>query len=655
MIEGLNKIRSFQRGVTRRLRALELQDSLVLAVGVGAIVSAAAVLVVRLRPFQIQVWPLTAALLGAAVLGGLVAWFYRRPGERAAIFMIDGALGLDDRLITAASIDSRGGPHQPIEHALIEDAAARINDQKPSAIVPYRWPRHISYGLIGLVTLTVAITIPQKALPQSEEAAVARADIQSAGEMLAESAAQIGEAIEPGTTTARLAKEQGDLGQMLKASGEDRADALKKLSALGDRIQQRHRELQETRADDIVSLADQRLRAALEPKSNSQRAGKKMAGEGDAGDGLKDAPGATGAKKDSGDMSKAEPSRGQAETAGQTATPQEAAGQAKQSDASNKTPADNRNGNAAAESAAGERAGADGQNRPQEPVSGGAQVQAGGQQGPDEPAGQGDKGEQKDAPGESGGLAGALAGQAAKALPSMSGELLKKAAELRADQLDPATISALAKAAGSLAKDLSSIAQSKDFQQALEGLARQVNPEQLERVARELMKNEQLMRELEAAARLLAENQQAKELVAGLARSLGAAEESARERAARNGGQQSGTDGQGAGRGRAGRDPSKQGAGRGPSLSQATNQSEDLTGRGRDVRVSGNPRRGSGGEYLYLPSKAGTGSARAPYSTAYPQYRREAERAVRRSQVPPHLRSVVRGYFDAINPDGKKN
>ncbi len=80
-----------------------------------------------------------------------------------------------------------------------------------------------------------------------------------------------------------------------------------------------------------------------------------------------------------------------------------------------------------------------------------------------------------------------------------------------------------------------------------------------------------------------------------------------------------------------------------------------MAGRGRDVKVSGAARRGSSGEYLYLPSQASTGSARAPYSTAYPQYRREAERAVRRSQVPPHLRSVVRSYFDAINPDGKKN
>jgi hypothetical protein len=417
--------------------------------------------------------------------------------------------------------------------------------------------------------------------------------------------------------------------------------------------------LQETRADEIVSLADQKLRAALEPRSESKRAGKKTASETEAGEGLKDAPesGDTNkadTKKESVEQRAAEQSRGQTEPAGQADTPREPAVQSKEPAGSNKSQPDKRNGNVAGENAAGAQTGAEGQNRPQEPVSGregesstpqtgGAQGQPTQQQNPDEAREQGQQGEQS----KTGELAGALAGQAAKAMPGLSEQLLQKAGELRANQLDPESIAALARAAGSLAKDLSSIAQSKDFQQALEQLARQVNPEQLEQVARELMKNEELMRELRSAARLLAENQQAKEIVAGLARSLGAGRERARE--------QAGAQGERSGQGQGNQGQPGQGIGRGSALPQATNKSDALKGQGRDVRVSANARRGSGGEYLYLPSKAGTGSARAPYSTAYPQYRREAERAVRRSQVPPHLRSVVRSYFDAINPDGKKN
>ncbi|HST24012.1 MAG TPA: hypothetical protein VLR90_23110, partial [Blastocatellia bacterium] len=89
-------------------------------------------------------------------------------------------------------------------------------------------------------------------------------------------------------------------------------------------------------------------------------------------------------------------------------------------------------------------------------------------------------------------------------------------------------------------------------------------------------------------------------------------------------------------------------------LTQRTDGAIARTGQGRETKISGNVQRGNGGEYLYLKSKAGAGATRAPYSSAYPQYRREAERSVERSQVPPRMRSLVRSYFDAINPDTTK-
>src|SRR5207248_6639052 len=89
-------------------------------------------------------------------------------------------------------------------------------------------------------------------------------------------------------------------------------------------------------------------------------------------------------------------------------------------------------------------------------------------------------------------------------------------------------------------------------------------------------------------------------------------------------------------------------------LTEKTEGPRQPTGQGRDTRLSGNPQRGAGGEFLYLKSPAGRGASRAPYTSAYPQYRREAERSVERTQVPPRLRSVVKNYFDAINPDAAK-
>src|SRR4029453_12979151 len=71
------------------------------------------------------------------------------------------------------------------------------------------------------------------------------------------------------------------------------------------------------------------------------------------------------------------------------------------------------------------------------------------------------------APGETDALKAApdsLLKQAAKALPKLSEDLLKKAAQLRANELSPAAIEKLRKAAEFLSRDLEQIAQSKELQ-----------------------------------------------------------------------------------------------------------------------------------------------------------------------------------------------
>jgi hypothetical protein len=242
-----------------------------------------------------------------------------------------------------------------------------------------------------------------------------------------------------------------------------------------------------------------------------------------------------------------------------------------------------------------------------------------------------------------------LAQQAAKALPKLSEELLKKAAELRADELKPGDIEKLRKAAEFLAGDLAKIAQSEELQKALQEMARQIRPEQIEQVARELGNQEQLKRELEAAARLLSENQQAKEMVAGLAGQF------ARMQDQRQGRDKNRRGGLSDDKARAGDGASQSGgenSGGAPEKIEAADRR--LGAQGRESKLKGKLQERPGGEYLYLQSKAGVGAARAPYSSVYPQYRREAERSVQRSQVPPNLRTVVRKYFDAINPDAKR-
>jgi len=149
------------------------------------------------------------------------------------------------------------------------------------------------------------------------------------------------------------------------------------------------------------------------------------------------------------------------------------------------------------------------------------------------------------------------------------------------------------------------------------------------------------------------ENQQAKEMVAGLAGQFARVRDEKRQQ---DNGQPSDRSGMRDEETRVRNQDARSNranSGGAPEKSE-TAADRRLAGQGRESSLKGKLQQGSGGEYLYLQTKAGVGAARTPYSSAYPQYRREAERSVQRSQVPPNLRSVVRKYFDAINPDAKK-
>jgi hypothetical protein len=463
------------------------------------------------------------------------------------------------------------------------------------------------------------------------------------------------------------------------------------LSSLEGRIRRRHDDLASTRADEIVSLADQRLGAALSTLATPHR--KRL--EADESRLASPAHELAGASKrePNKETRAAPPSGGQkpSESSQEEALKSRPAGSRTQAP----TKGDQPN---AAEAKTKGQSGAEPQNRPQEPVLGKdlkpdsvgtdsikhdpkvAKKIAGepGAPGDQKPTHQkpsdlnadgektgdrntGDRKADDKQPSEqpTGSLdvleavPNSLAEQAAKALPTVSAELLKKAAELRANELSPADIEKLRKAAESLSRDLGPIAQSKELQQALQEMARQIRPEQIEQVARELGNQEKLKQELDAAARLLMENQQAKEMVAGLAGQFARMRDEKRQQ---DNGRRSGKSGMRGEETRARNQTARSNRadrGEDPEKSE-TAADRRLAGQGRDSSLKGKLHQGFGGEYLYLQTKAGVGAARTPYSSAYPQYRREAERSVQRSEVPTNLRSLVRKYFDAINPDAKK-
>lgn len=682
MNEAAAKIIQLERRVMWRNRLLALQDAFATAITFGALATAGLVLLVRLGEARVPEWAIILGALSLSFAAALARWFPARATERDAAHLIDESLGLEDRVATSQSIIERGGAALPLEEALLEDAAERITGAQAASIVPFRMRRWYALALAALIGLTAALMIPHRSPAATEALAAERADIETAGDRLEQSASEVEQLVQPDTDTMSLAKEQAELGRVLRRSPVTRAEALKRLSALEEKIRRRHDDLAGTRANEIVSLAEQRLEQAL-PAHLTAKPGKRVPLENDpanrdeaSAEALRQEPlkagrralrsldhkpaGSAQPKREESSITRSE--RSPSDQNGRTGTRDTMPAQKPQSRTpetvsekdprvdSAKLPTD-----PAAETTRADEKNPGGQKRTE--LAGEAE-RAGEQRTPEQKAPGQEPGQQ-----DAGALdalkavPSSVAEQAAKALPKMSEELLKKAAELRAGQLSPGDIDKLRQAAESLSRDLAQIAESKDLRQALEQLARQVRPEQIEQVARELGGQEKLKQELEAAGRLLMENRQAKEMVAGLARQFAHLRDEIRPRPDENSGARRGSGqsrfgderGEALTNGLASRDGSTEAPAAESRKHGARGTEASLRSRAQQAAREGAP-----GEYLYLQSKAGAGAARAPYSSAYPQYRRVAERSVGRSQVPPKMRSVVRKYFDAINPDARR-
>ncbi len=687
--EAIREIRQLVQNVQRREHLRSLFSHAALTLLIGGALAAAVVVIAKMRPTLAASWALAAGVMSLAVVAFAARWYLTRLTEDDVTSKVDRALQLEDRLLTAYNLLARRAPTTEMEAALIDDTAARLRDAKVSALAPYRFTRLHGLSLIGGVALMVALLIPQTALPGGAAIAEERADIQAAGEMLEQVASEVTKELPAESETAKLATEQAELGRALRRSNDTRAEALKKIGNLENRIRERHDYLSNTRANEIVAMAERRLRSALAKvgKPQSEQLARAESRPADAAsEAAKSSPVTANPKGDEKPpASKAKP----APVAADTSKPPDAAsassnanrkGDAASDQGQATTPPskpegrDNRNNALNPPRSSGEQPGSansetttstnpqkgeggqpatssEAQPNPTSGQSASAETATTGDQGaPNQP-------KPDEAAGQPNSLTGAMTGEALKAAPNLSGELMKQAAQMRLGQLKPEDIKNLQASAQELARDLSQLAQSKEFQQAVEQFVRNASPEQLEQMARSLLQQEQLKKELEATARLLAENRQIREMAAGIAKQLedrfGQRDERAQSpnRTTQGGnpptGQASGEGTRGNGRGN--------GAGTGKgSSTQPLNPR--LTGQGKATQLSGSLQNRQGGEYLFLQSSPTTGASRLPYSSAYPRYRRAAERSVERSQIPTHLRGMIRDYFDVINPDaGKKN
>jgi hypothetical protein len=729
VMEAVTQIKQLAREVMWRKRLLALQDTLALGIFIAGILSAGAVLYLKWQALRTPVWMVVAATFVLSLGGLVIRWQVNRANEHEAGFLIDHRLSLEDRFATAQTILEKSEPKNAIEEAQLHDAAKRIEDAQAAAIVPFRLKKFYALSAVALVALVTALLIPQKSLPGGQAMAEMREEIQAAGEELEKNSTEIEKFTPPETVTADLAKEQAALGRELRNSNYDRAEALKKLGSLEERIRTRHDELKNTRAEEVVAMAERRMRSVLsnigkdkkpQAESEKEQATIKSADNESVDSQKPDAKNSIQAstqKSDANDAKVAAANKTDNQknkpvvkkpTADNVAKNQVAKNQTSGQDSQNQAPKpenqakpQNEAKSKDSETAKSDSQAAKQKDSPDKKSGDGQQAKSGEPQKPadsskkedsqvakaenqvaekideelakslkdveKETRPQGDnspdkeqKAGEEEANKESANpLTGALAEQGTKALSS---ELLDKAKDLQAGKLSAEEIAKLGQSAAQLAKDLAPLAQSKGFQNMLEQMAKQIDPKVLEQVARELEKNEQLKKELQAAAKLLLQNQQVKEMIAGF-RKMG--EEMARERGddlkqkeqqlrnqqveaqneqiTLNAKPENGKP-----------DGKNQPGGKGTDKTRVE-QSRKLSGQGKETRFGGKLQERPGGDFVYTNNRPGSGAVRVPYSNAYPQYRREAERTVERSQIPSQMRSMVRNYFDAINPDAKKS
>jgi hypothetical protein len=682
------------------MRLLAVQDLVALAALLSAALALIAFVLHRFGVLEAQVSegisirarlvlcavPLTASVAFLVIRGILSRrgkWHSKLDAVAAQVdLIIDRTLGLDDRASTAGSIIRRGGPGGLMEEALVADTASRLDGVSLDQILEYRLPRlrsaatcPSSTGWAIVLALVVLVGVLELWLPAGSAREMDSGTIavmQTAGDNLEQSSKAIEQSIDPKTPTAALAKQQAELARALRQSAApgkgsrakpiDRSQALKELSALEEKLGARKDQLEGTKAPEIIGLAERRFQSAL---SETARPHQTPSTASPAG--ARPEPAGANARLDK------RPAPVNRNRENKTAGTSESESKSESTQAVDQTRSDKptppasqeRRDTGPPESRSGQGSGTN------------QGTKAGDQVKPDVPATETTASETpqdtpKDQTKETS-LPSGVADALSSAAPNLSQDLLKNAAEMRAGSLTAADIERFRKAAEGLlkdlsAKDLANLASSKEIQQTLQQLARQVDPKQMEQLARQLLSQKEIRDELQAVGKLLMENRQAKETIAGFADTAREIAQEFQKRGLRPGGSPnsmqvpldpSGQAGIGTG------SPPETGLGEAQrSYGRGNRGAEAVKGIGRSGEMQGRSAPRSGlidsktekpeGEPVYGSSRPGAAPARVPYSSAYPGYRREAERTVQRSQVPPRLRVLVRNYFDGINPDAEK-
>ena len=149
-------------GVRSRLWRMQAVRGAVWGLAVAAAIGA--VLGIARLGFGLGISGWSAALLLVGPLVGALVGLFRRPRWDSAAAAVDSHYRLKDRTTTALTF-----LHRPAvgewESLQIDDAATHLAEVKAEHVVPFRWPRLLSYGLVAVALAAALLVWPLTSPP----------------------------------------------------------------------------------------------------------------------------------------------------------------------------------------------------------------------------------------------------------------------------------------------------------------------------------------------------------------------------------------------------------------------------------------------------------------------------------------------------------
>jgi hypothetical protein len=257
----------------RRLRLRRALRGLWLGLLIGASLWLAALVIFKLAPIPPQI-PSYAAIAGAAcAFAGLIFGGWRKPSLAATARWVDVKQDLKERMSTALEVaDDKSNPLW--RELVVHDAASHAKEINPRALVPLRLTR-AAYWTVLLLAVGVGIGfVPEYRTATHKKKVADKEIIKDAGRGVAEVTRRELAARPPVSEPVKQSLEQvAALGDVLQRAELTRADALKDLASVQDKLKD---QLKELGKDPAMKKLDQAMRASGKDQPSGSALQKQM-------------------------------------------------------------------------------------------------------------------------------------------------------------------------------------------------------------------------------------------------------------------------------------------------------------------------------------------------------------------------------------------